>query len=143
MHETTGTTPTTLKSLALPEPLKVELAPSIEIATTYAGKTSQAATSAASGTCAQWMAEVGIADTANATELIRRESGCNPNAVNPDSGACGIGQSLPCSKMGAVNADGTSAVYPVSQMAWMQQYVLGRYGSWAAAVAWHDSHNWY
>lgn len=96
-----------------------------------------------SGTCAEWIAAAGIGDVASAAELIRRESGCNPNAVNRSSGACGIGQSLPCSKMGPVNSDGTSAVSPVEQMIWMQNYVMRRYGSWGAAIAWHNTHNWY
>ena len=29
---------------------------------------------------------------------IAKESKCDPNAVNPSSGACGIGQQLPCGK---------------------------------------------
>lgn len=98
---------------------------------------------AVSGTCAEWIAAAGITDTVNASELIRRESGCNPNAVNRSSGACGIGQSLPCSKMGPVNPDGTSAVSPVNQMIWMRNYVYARYGSFSKAVEWHNAHNWY
>ncbi|MBA3678595.1 hypothetical protein H0W80_00105 [Candidatus Saccharibacteria bacterium] len=89
------------------------------------------------------MAQAGVTDVGSAIILINRESGCNPNAVNKSSGACGVGQSLPCSKMGAVNANGTSAVSPVNQLIWMQNYVIQRYGSWKAAVSWHDSHNWY
>ena len=67
----------------------------------------------------------------------------NPNAVNRSSGACGIGQALPCGKMGAVNSDGTSAVSPVGQMQWMHNYVIGRYGSWEAAAAHHNATGWY
>jgi len=95
------------------------------------------------GSCSDWIRAAGISDVASASELIRRESGCNPNAINPSSGACGISQSLPCSKMGGVNSDGTSAVSPVQQIIWMQNYVMARYGSWQSAVNWHDTHNWY
>lgn len=90
---------------------------------------------AASGSCSEWMTAAGVTDMANAAELIRRESGCNPNAVNRNSGACGIPQALPCSKLGTND--------PIAQIRWMQNYVISRYGGWAQAVAWHNSHNWY
>ena len=95
-----------------------------------------------SGDCATWMDQAGITH-ARARELIQRESGCNPRALNPSSGACGISQALPCSKMGAVNPDGTSAVSPVNQLVWMNNYILQRYGSWDKALEWHDQYNWY
>jgi len=72
---------------------------------------------------------------ANAAELIRRESGCNPNAVNKSSGACGIPQALPCSKLGTSD--------PVQQIKWMQDYTIRRYGSWANAVQFHNKMGWY
>jgi hypothetical protein len=87
--------------------------------------------------CEQWMAQAGVSDLANARELIRRESGCNPNAVNRSSGACGIAQELPCGKSGCGLGN------PVCQIKWMQNYVNARYGSWANAVAWHNAHHWY
>ena len=71
----------------------------------------------------------------NAKILIMRESGCNPNARNASSGACGIPQALPCSKLGTSN--------PVAQIVWMQNYVNNRYGSWANAVAHSNSQGWY
>ena len=92
---------------------------------------------AASGTCADWLAAAGVTDMANAQELIRRESGCNPHAVNPSSGACGIGQQLPCGKWEHAWND------PVGSIIDMQKYVIGRYGSWANAVSWHNQHGWY
>ena len=92
---------------------------------------------AVSGTCADWMSAAGITDTYNATILLNKESHCNPRAVNPSSGACGLAQELPCGKSGCALGDGAC------QMAWMNSYVLRRYGSWANAVAFHLSHNWY
>ena len=93
------------------------------------------ATVAVNGTCASWIAAAGVTDVTNAMILINRESGCNPNAVNRSSGACGIPQALPCSKLGTSD--------PVAQILWMQNYVFARYGSWANAVAFHNSHGWY
>jgi hypothetical protein len=90
---------------------------------------------AISGSCHDWMTQAGVADIVNAYTLIMRESGCNPNAVNRSSGACGIPQALPCSKLGTND--------PIEQIRWMQNYVFARYGSWANAVAFHNSHNWY
>ena len=95
------------------------------------------------GSCGEWMAAAGVPATDSVTYLINKESHCNPNAVNRSSGACGIGQALPCSKMGPVNSDGTSAVDPVAQLIWMNNYVLGRYGSWDAAAAHSRSVGWY
>lgn len=94
-------------------------------------------TVAASGNCADWIAGAGISDIANASELIRRESNCNPNAVNPSSGACGVAQELPCGKSGCSIGDGAC------QVKWMAGYVEARYGSWAGAVAFHNANNWY
>ena len=96
-----------------------------------------------SGTCSEWMAAAGVPSTSSVNYLIGKESGCNPNSVNRSSGACGIGQALPCSKMGLVNPDGTSSASPVEQMQWMNSYVIGRYGSWDAAAAHHRATGWY
>ncbi len=90
-----------------------------------------------SGNCADWMAAAGITETANAMFIIMRESGCNPNARNPNGGACGIGQQLPCGKWAHQWND------PVGGMIDMQNYVYGRYGSWANAVAYWQSHGNY
>ena len=95
----------------------------------------RAQASPVSGTCQDWMNQAGITDQGNAYTLIMRESGCNPNAVNKSSGACGIPQALPCSKLGTSD--------PVEQLRWMQNYVVRRYGSWANAVAHSTAHNWY
>lgn len=92
---------------------------------------------AVSGNCSDWLAQAGVSDIQNAMELIRRESGCNPNAVNPSSGACGVAQELPCGKSGCSLGDGAC------QVRWMNSYVANRYGSWANAVAFHNSRNWY
>ncbi|MFA5999226.1 MAG: hypothetical protein WC747_04375 [Candidatus Babeliales bacterium] len=93
----------------------------------------------ASGSCADWMAAAGIPDMYSTHKLIINESGCSPNAVNPDSGACGIPQALPCSKIAHCGVE------PVCQLRWMDSYVKGRYGSWDGALAaWNSrSPHWY
>lgn len=94
-------------------------------------------TPAPAGSCADWMAAAGITDPATAHVLIMRESGCNPNAVNASSGACGIGQQLPCGKWPHAWND------PIGGMIDMQNYVMGRYGSWGAALGHSNSVGWY
>ena len=89
------------------------------------------------GTCGDWMAAAGISDTSSAGALIARESGCNPYSVNRSSGACGVGQALPCSKTGCSMGDGAC------QMIWMNQYVIDRYGSWSAALGHSYANGWY
>lgn len=107
------------------------------VAQVTAGAVETAQAASPQGSCAEWIAAAGIADVANANELIRRESGCNPLAVNSSSGACGIAQELPCGKSGCSITDGAC------QIRWMNSYVVGRYGSWANAVAFHNANNWY
>lgn len=92
----------------------------------------------APGNCGEWLAQAGISN-ADAVWLISKESGCNPGAVNKRSGACGIPQALPCSKL-PCPLDATGAV---CQLNWMNSYVNGRYGGWAGARAFHAQRGWY
>lgn len=89
------------------------------------------------GSCDAWIAAAGINEVSTAKELIRRESGCNAYAVNRSSGACGVAQELPCGKSGCSLGDGAC------QVRWMNSYVLGRYGSWGAALSFHNRNSWY
>lgn len=70
-------------------------------------------------------------------ELIARESGFNKYAINPSSGACGLAQALPCEKM-ACDLSDTNC-----QLQWIEEYVLGRYGSIDKTLYHHDIMNWY
>ena len=59
--------------------------------------------------------------------LWYRESGWNPNAYNKSSGACGIPQSKPCSKMAKFGRD-----YRTNwkvQVRWGLDYIKDRYGT--------------
>lgn len=87
--------------------------------------------------CVEWIRAAHLVPTDTMLQLIRRESNCRPEAVNPSSGACGISQALPCSKMGCSLED------PVCQIGWMDNYIQNRYGSWEEALAFHYINNWY
>lgn len=95
------------------------------------------------GTCVEWMTAAGIPVTTATTNLILKESGCRPTALNPSSGACGIPQALPCSKLIAVCPNWQSD--PVCQLRWMNTYVANRYGTWESAYStWLSrSPHWY
>jgi uncharacterized protein YabE (DUF348 family) len=88
------------------------------------------------------MAAAGIArsDFAYVNYIVSRESGWNAAARNP-SGAFGLCQALPGSKMATAGSDwGTN---PVTQLKWCDGYAKGRYGSWAAAYNfWLAKHYW-
>lgn len=93
------------------------------------------------GTCQEWMTAAGITDQTNAYFIFSKESGCNPTARNRSSGAYGVCQALPASKMASFGSD--YLTNPVTQMKWCQSYALSRYGSWANAVAfWNKNHWW-
>ncbi len=77
----------------------------------------------------------------NANYIINRESGWNPTAVNPSSGAYGLCQSLPGTKMASAGSDWRTNIE--TQAKWCDSYVKGRYGTWAGARAFWDSHNWF
>lgn len=91
---------------------------------------------ALTGSCASWMAQAGVPNIPAAHALIGGESGCNPYAVNPSSGACGIPQDINGCTVGHD---------PVAQLKWMDNYIRGRYGSWENAYStWLSrSPHWY
>ncbi len=77
----------------------------------------------------------------NANYIIQKESGWNPYAVNASSGAYGLCQALPASKMASAGSDW--ATNPETQAKWCDAYAIATYGSWANARAFWDSHNWW
>ncbi len=74
-------------------------------------------------------------------ELWNRESGWNPNAHNGGSGAHGIPQALPASKMASEGSD--YYTNGNTQIRWGLGYISGRYGSPSNAWAHFRSHGWY
>ena len=74
-------------------------------------------------------------------KLWNRESNWNLNAVNKRSGACGIPQSLPCSKMKSAGADYRTNYK--TQIRWGLNYIKARYGSPANAWGHSQRKGWY
>jgi hypothetical protein len=72
--------------------------------------------------------------------IAMAESGWNRFARNP-SGAYGIPQALPASKMGAAANPPTSSAS--AQIGWMINYIRGRYGNPDNAWSFHVAHGWY
>ena len=76
------------------------------------------------------------ADLPFALQIAQKESSCNPNAVNPNGGACAYFQELPCGKWG-----GTGNI--AGHIRGADAYAKGRYGGWAQAWAsWQVKHWW-
>ena len=73
--------------------------------------------------------------------LWNRESQWNPYAENASSGAYGIPQSLPGSKMASAGADWRTN--PVTQINWGIGYIKGRYGTPCSAWAHSNAVGWY
>ena len=69
------------------------------------------------------------------------ESGWRVNAENTSSGAYGIPQSLPGSKMATSGADWQTN--PVTQIKWGLGYIQERYGSPCGAWDFKQGHGWY
>jgi hypothetical protein len=69
------------------------------------------------------------------------ESGWNHKAVNRSSGATGIPQALPASKMATHGSD--YRTNPETQIDWGLDYIKTRYGSPLKAKKFWLSHNWY
>lgn len=89
-----------------------------------------------------WMKQAGIPESwfDSINYIVSHESGWRVNATNPSSGAYGLPQSLPGSKMAAAGRDWRTN--PITQLKWMKSYV-GRYGGGPGAAAFWRSHHWY
>ncbi len=74
-------------------------------------------------------------------QLIVSESNWKTTAENPSSGAYGIPQSLPASKMASAGSDW--ATNPATQIAWGLDYIDDRYGTPCSAWSFKRANNWY
>ena len=116
--------------------------PTVEASTASSGSSSSAAASpkyTGGGSKTEWLTAAGIAegDWSYVDYIATRESGWNPNATNPSSGACGLIQAYPCSK---VPGNGYN---PVDNLRWANGYAVGRYGSWAGAYDFWTANHWW
>ncbi|TFC10353.1 hypothetical protein E3O19_15200 [Cryobacterium algoritolerans] len=73
--------------------------------------------------------------------LWNKESGWNVNSYNASSGAAGIPQALPGSKMATAGADWQTN--PATQITWGLGYIAGSYGTPCAAWDKSQSVGWY
>lgn len=74
-------------------------------------------------------------------KLWNRESNWRVNAMNPSSGAYGIPQSLPGTKMASEGADWLTN--GETQIRWGAKYIKGRYGSPCGALVHSNNVGWY
>lgn len=97
----------------------------------------------ATGSHLNWLKQAGVPDswTSAMAWLINAESGWNPHARNGSSGAYGIPQSLPASKLASAGKDWRDN--PITQIKWMVNYIKGRYGTAMAAESFHKRVGWY
>lgn len=89
------------------------------------------------------MAAAGIpaSDYAAVDYIISHESSWRPGAVNASSGATGLCQSLPASKMASAGSD--YLTNPVTQLKWCHSYAQQRYGGWSAAQSFWSAARWW
>jgi hypothetical protein len=73
--------------------------------------------------------------------LWQRESGWNMYAENPSSGAYGIPQALPGSKMASAGSDWASNA--ATQIRWGLSYIKSVYGSPCGAWSHEEGYGWY
>ncbi|MFI1524344.1 lytic transglycosylase domain-containing protein [Kitasatospora cineracea] len=75
------------------------------------------------------------------SNIVERESSWNVHATNSSSGAYGLMQALPGSKMASAGADWRDN--PATQIKWGLAYMNETYGSPCAAWSFWQAHNWY
>ena len=73
--------------------------------------------------------------------LWQKESHWNYRAANSSSGAYGIPQAMPGSKMSSAGADWRTN--PATQIAWGLSYIDKKYGSPCAALSTSREQGWY
>lgn len=100
------------------------------------------ASAAPSGSHKHWLQQAGIPESwwPATNEIISAESGWNPKARN-SSGAYGLPQSLPASKMASAGSDWRTN--PITQLKWYKGYIKSRYGSIGKAIGFRHAHGWY
>lgn len=75
------------------------------------------------------------------SNIVDHESSWNYQAVNASSGAYGLFQALPGSKMSSVGSDWQTN--PATQIKWGLNYMDSRYGSPCEAWSFWQANNWY
>jgi hypothetical protein len=159
--QTTSTTPVELKLPAKPDfdtqvlvPLRAKQAADAAAAAKAAADRAAAAKAqqavktviaTVTGDPIAWMAAAGVSpsDYGYVDYIVNHESSWAGITTwnHSGSGAYGMFQALPGSKMASAGADW--ATNPVTQIRWATGYATGRYGSWAGAYNyWLTHHSW-
>lgn len=96
-----------------------------------------------SGGHQNWMKQAGFkpSEYAAIDYIVNHESSWNPQATNPGSGAYGLPQSLPASKLASAGSDWRTN--PITQLKWMRNYVNERYGGANGALSFWKRNHWY
>lgn len=117
--------------------IKKFLEPLAEAAESFGNGDSEAPT----GSHKHWLKQAGIpaSQFGMYNYIISHESGWNPRAHNP-SGAYGLPQSLPGSKMASAGSDWRTN--PITQLKWMKSYVKKYGGINGAYRYWQSHHNY-
>lgn len=96
------------------------------------------------GNKTEWLLAAGIpeSDWGYVDYIISHESGWNPNAVNPTSGACGLAQALPCDKVPG------NPLNPVDSLKWANGYAhtcvsYRMYCGWEGAYNFWVANRWW
>lgn len=90
------------------------------------------------------MAAAGVkpSDYAAVNYIVSKESGWRHLVRNNEgSGAYGLCQALPATKMASAGSD--YLTNPVTQMKWCNSYAVGRYGGWWAAYNFWSKNHWW
>jgi hypothetical protein len=109
-------------------------------------KTSSSSSSSSSARAAETPQQI-AADLVPASQqdafaqVISHESGWDVTATNSSTGAYGLGQALPGSKMAAYGSDWKTN--PEAQIKWALNYMDSRYGSPTAAWSFWQANGWY
>lgn len=97
-----------------------------------------------SGQKSDWLRAAGIkeSDWGYVDFIIQKESNWNPNSVNKSSGACGLAQALPCSKVPGNPLD------PVDNLKWANSYAqtcvsYRMYCGWEGAYRFWITNKWW
>jgi hypothetical protein len=96
-----------------------------------------------SGSHEDWMTQAGIDqnDWAAVNYIVSHESSWRYTAQEPTTGAYGLCQALPATKMSSAGEDWLTN--PVTQLKWCTQYAQSRYGSWWGAYSVWTAQRWW
>ncbi|MFE9770512.1 transglycosylase SLT domain-containing protein [Streptomyces sp. NPDC005931] len=131
-----------LRTLATPKKALAGAALAAAACGTLIAAPAQAATTGAAS--AQATAKKMIGNSAQYqcfSKIVQHESNWDVNATNASSGAYGLVQALPASKMASAGADWRTN--PATQIEWGLDYMKDRYGSPCGAWNFWQSNGWY